>query len=137
MCIISYMLTYTMNRYYNTDNDCIWYLLTQTNLIYYLVSSMKYKVTREWRKWIYEISKEEVKRLVADKCDKIIHNLIAGNMMLWADWWLDSFNDHIDNVAEKIAITIPAQMWHHIAVVSGKLYLFDCWEITEEELDIQ
>lgn len=101
-----------------------------------------YKVTPEWREWVYLITKEEVKRLVEDKCKKTIHCLIpTWPMMIWADWEIKSFNNFIDEwhygmIVEKIAVTIPAQIWHHIAIPMDKLYLFDCGNIKEEELEV-
>lgn len=61
--------------------------------------------------------------------------------MLGADWDIDSFDDFIDNgrkniQVDKIAITIPPQMGHAIAIPMDKLYLFDCGKITEDDLEI-
>ncbi len=98
---------------------------------------MKYQVANEWRDWFYLISKDTVCNLVNDKVKWKIHNFIAWPFMIWADRTKSEFYKFIkSDKVSKIAITIPAQMWHHIAVIADKLYLFDCGVIKDDDLYI-
>lgn len=100
-----------------------------------------YDVKREWREWVFLVSKEVIKKIVLDKCKETIHCFIQSWFMIWADRSIEDFNNFIDNWEDwididRIAIVIPSQMWHAIAIPMDKLYLFDVWEISKDELNI-
>lgn len=97
-----------------------------------------YQATREWRPGVYLITKEVAKQIVKDKCKKYVHNFIQGwAIVLWADWKIKQFNEFVDSEeVDRIAITIPSQMGHHMAIPTTKLYLFDVGYITKEEIEV-
>lgn len=97
------------------------------------------KVKPEWRDWIYLVSPEEIENYVNEKDSEKIHCMIWGWMMIWADWGKQDFLEKIKS-GWRLAITIPAQMWHNLAYVCDKevkLYLFDIGKIDKDMLIIE
>lgn len=104
----------------------------------------KYQVRAEGRPGAYLMTKEVVKKMAEEFEGEEVHCMIAANgwIMIGADRTKKQFYDFIDNglhkdmQVEKIALTIPPQVGHCIAIPMDKLYLFDLWKIGEEDIEI-
>ena len=100
----------------------------------------KLKVTPEGREGVYLCEKADIIQWLNENSFELIHNFIAGQILLGCDWELESVIEEINNSQRIGVLTGDAQrgnMRHALLVISGnKLYMFDIGEIKEEDLEI-
>jgi hypothetical protein len=102
---------------------------------------MKIQAKPEGREGLYIVEKPVITAWLAQYDGDLIHNFIAGQVMIGCDWCkqnvIDKINESDDSlIAIATGKTKSHNMGHALALASDKLYLFDIGDITDNDIEL-